>query len=210
MREYPLKQKLNPANTALIVTDVQRDFCAQDGALARRGRDVSGVDAIVDRIELAIQAAKKSSVFTAYTQQIYDRQKLNPLQLEQYDLDGKLITCDVSTNGYHFYRINPDPQFVYPKYNYNIFSNPQLQADLQTHGIKTLVISGSDTAYCVETAIRNGFDLGYKIVVPQDLLIGNTKHPERNRNTLDIVEKTYGVVTNLQDIIEIWNEYKNN
>ena len=206
MREFALEQKIKPLHTALVIIDIQRDFCAPDGVLARRGRDVSGVDAVVDRILSLIELAKGQSIWTIYTQQIYDREQLNARQLEQYDVDGKLVTCDIATTGFQFYRLDPPAECVYQKYNYNIFSNSRLLTDLDDHGIKTLVIAGADTAYCVETAIRNGFDLGYKIVVAEDLLIGNTKHPDLNRRTLDLVEKTYGVVTTSRELRRMWTE----
>ena len=199
-----LKEKLDPKHSALLVIDIQNDFCAPDGLLARRGRDTANVEYMVDRLQKFIQVTEAAEVLTLYTQQQYDRTKLNELQKEQYDLDGKLITCDVETDGYRFYRINPPADKVFVKYNYNAFSSPDLLAVLESHDIKTLVITGVDTYYCVETAIRNGFDLGYKIVVPEDLVAGSSKHPELSERTLELVRKTYGVVSTAEEVANIW------
>ena len=198
--------KCSPAHTALIVIDIQRDFAAPDGLLARRGRDISAVDPMVDRLQTTTAIAKQAGVPVLYAKQIYDRTKLTPLQLEQYDCDGKMVTCDINTNGHEFYRINPDSKTVFPKYNYNVFSNPDFCAFLDKNGIKTLVITGMDTCYCVETAIRNGFDLGYKIVVPEDLVLGSSKHQEIQDRTLWLVRKTYGVVTLSEELNRLWGQ----
>lgn len=123
-----LKDKINPKYTALIVIDIQNDFASPEKKYfrANRGGDLSMVDPMIDKLEKVIPVAEKAGVLVIYPQQIYDRSKLNDLQKEQYDLDGKLVTCDIKTDGYKFYRINPPESKIYPKYNFNIFSNDDL------------------------------------------------------------------------------------
>src|SRR5690606_382934 len=135
MNRISLPEKVSLKHTALIIIDIQRDFCASDGVLARRGRDVSAVNRVIDKLESLIDTATSRSILTLYSQQIYDRKKLNALQLEQYDSDNKLVTCDIDSNGYKFYRIQPPLDRVFPKYNYNIFSNLKLVRMLEDRGI---------------------------------------------------------------------------
>jgi ureidoacrylate peracid hydrolase len=202
-----LSDKIKPLHTALIVIDIQNDFCSPDGALAQRGRDLSLMDPMIDSLQKTINVAERKAIPVLYTQQIYDRAHLNSLQLEQYDLDSKFISCDIATDGWKFYRLNPRADKVYVKYNYNIFSNSELVTKLQSLSIKTLVLTGVDTYICVETAIRNGFDLGYKIVVPIDLVAVNAKHRALQERTFDLVRKTYGTLTTSQELITMWNSY---
>ncbi len=201
-----LKKKLDSRHTALLVIDIQKDFAAPNGVRGQRGGDLSQVDPMVDRLEIVIPIAEQSGVLVLYTQQVYDRDKLNELQKEQFDLDGKLIMCDPKTGGQEFYRINPPSELVFEKQNFNAFSNPKLQDALNARGIKTLVITGMDTYYCVETAIRNGYDLGYKIVIPEDLVACNGKHIEMHNRTLELVKKTYGVVVTFDELKRIWQK----
>jgi nicotinamidase-related amidase len=202
----PLKDKIKPQDTALVVIDIQNDFASPDKRFFRASRngDLSLVDPMIDRLEKVITEAEKAGVLVIYTQQIYDQSKLSNLQKEQYDLDGKLITCDISTDGYKFYRLKPPNDLVFPKYNFNIFSNDALTSLLKKRSIKTLIITGMDIIFCVETAIRNGYDLGYKIVVPTDMIAGNANAKEMNDRTLELVKKTYGVLTTSDELIEIW------
>jgi nicotinamidase-related amidase len=108
------------------------------------------------------------------------------------------------TRQHKFYRIDPPPADVYEKQNFNAFSNEKLAERLSAHSIKTLVIVGMDTQYCVETAIRNGYDLGYKIVVPVDLVATNAKHINMHNQTLELVRKTYGVLSDAEELTEMW------
>lgn len=200
-----LKDKINPINTALVVVDIQNDFASPDGLLGKMGRDFSMVPVMLNNLNSLVDRAKSSNVEVLYTQQIYDRSKLTPLQLEQYDLDGKLATCDINTDGYKFYKIDPPKDDVYIKYNFNIFSNNDLSKRLRDKNIKTLIITGMDIIYCVETAVRNAFDLGFKVVVPEDAIAGNAKYPEINNNTIEMFRK-FGVVVKTQDILDIWSK----
>lgn len=196
-----LQTKLNPTTTALLVIDLQNDFCSPSGLMALMGKDVSGMDAMIERIKELANVCEETGIPTFYTQQIYDRTKLTNLQKEQYDLDGKMITCDIDGGGYKFYKLNPHVDQVFPKYTYNVFSNPDLSKELAVRGIKTLIITGVSTQICVETAIRNGFDIGYKIVVPDDLVATTSKDPDTQERTLRLVKKTYGVVVDSTEVI---------
>lgn len=199
-----LSEKMTPSTTALIVVDIQNDFCSPDGVLAKRGRDLSLMDPMIDKLESLIEIAKSKNILTLYTKQIYDRTKLNQLQLEQYDLDNKLVTCDISGEGCRFYRLQPPENSVYVKYNFNVFSNYDFLKTLERNQIKSLVVTGVDAQFCVETAIRNGFDLGYKIVVPSDLIATNGKKIEMINHTLELVRSTYGTVTSYSELESLW------
>lgn len=196
--------KLQPAHTALLVIDLQVDFAAPHGLMAQRGRDLTPVPPMLQTVNQLVAAATRAGVLVCHTQQIYDRSKLNPLQREQYDLDGKLVSCDIAGAGYNFYGLDHEPKHVFTKHNYNAFSNPALAPLLEQHQIKTLIVVGMDTCYCVETALRNGHDLGYKIVVPADAVACNGKHPHLHQNTLELVQRTYGVVTDTPTILHHW------
>lgn len=203
MPKMPLKEKINPTYTAIIVTDIQNDFASPDGLLAKKGRDLSMVEGMITNLNKMVDVAQDKKILTLYTQQIYDRNKLSDLQKEQYDKDGKLITCDIDTDGYKFYKITPRAGDVYIKHNFNVFSNPNLIKRLNDSHIKTLIITGVDIMYCIETALRNSFDLGYKVVIPTDLVAGNAKHKDINDKTLYMANKM-GVTTTSNELIKIW------
>jgi ureidoacrylate peracid hydrolase len=198
-----LQTKLNPTSTALLVIDLQSDFCSPSGLMASMGKDVSGMDVMIGKVKKLASACDNVGIPLFYTQQIYDRSKLTDLQKEQYDLDGKMVTCDIDGDGYKFYKLDPPADRIFPKYTYNVFSNPELSDELSNRGVKTLIVTGVSTKICVETAIRNGFDIGYKIVVPRDLVATTSKDPDTQERTLRLVEKTYGIVVDSAEVIAI-------
>jgi len=53
-----LAEKVDPQHTAVIVVDVQNDFCAPEGGLAALGVDMSMIDACVPRMQRLVAAAR--------------------------------------------------------------------------------------------------------------------------------------------------------
>ena len=49
---------LDPALTALIVIDMQRDFCSPGGYAHRSGIDIERMQGVVSKVQLLLQAAR--------------------------------------------------------------------------------------------------------------------------------------------------------
>lgn len=65
--QYSLKEILDPKHSALLVVDVQNDFCDPKGKFAKWGRNISQMQSIVPRIQELIDVAHKSSVPVIFT-----------------------------------------------------------------------------------------------------------------------------------------------
>ncbi len=53
-----LSEKVDPQHSALILVDVQNDFCAEGGAMHREGRDLTLVKRMMPRLERLLEAAR--------------------------------------------------------------------------------------------------------------------------------------------------------
>lgn len=77
----------------------------------------------------------------------------------------------------------------------------ELRVWLQSVGINTLVFCGIDTSICVETSLRDGFNIGYDVILISDATASRTrKHFD---TTLERVRDYYGVVTHLHEFKEL-------
>ena len=56
--------RLDPSHAALIVVDVQNDYVHPAGALGAAGADMSAVTAMIPRLELLVESARRSGIFT--------------------------------------------------------------------------------------------------------------------------------------------------
>ena len=66
-----LEKKVRPNHTALIVIDVQNDFCADEGVMAQEGFDVSEAQAMANRLPAILSAARSAGVLVVFVRNVY-------------------------------------------------------------------------------------------------------------------------------------------
>ena len=72
------------------------------------------------------------------------------------------------------------------------FQDTEFRVWLQSLGVNLLVFTGIDTSICVETSLREGFNIGYDVMIISDATAsGNKRHYQ---TTLERVRDYYGVV----------------
>ena len=74
------------------------------------------------------------------------------------------------------------------------FQDTELRVWLQSVGINTLIFCGVDTSICVETSIRDAFNLGYDIILISDATASGIK--SHYETTLARVRDYYGLQMN--------------
>jgi len=72
------------------------------------------------------------------------------------------------------------------------FQDTELRVWLQSEGINFLVFAGIDTSICVETSLREGFNIGYDVALISDATASGIK--EHYKTTLERVRDYYGLV----------------
>ena len=58
------------------------------------------------------------------------------------------------------------------KHGSSAFHGTGLDARLRAQGIAELVVAGAVAAFCVTSTVRQASDLGYRVLLPQDALLG--------------------------------------
>ena len=61
-----LAEKVEPAHTALLVVDMQNDFCADGGLVSKDGRDISAAQEMAKRLPPFVEAARKAGVLVVF------------------------------------------------------------------------------------------------------------------------------------------------
>lgn len=90
------------------------------------------------------------------------------------------------------------------------FQDTELRVWLQSIRVNTLIFCGIDTSICVESSLRDAFNLGYDIIVVSDATAsGIKKHYE---TTIERIRDYYGIVSdfsNLQKMIKTLEQINN-
>ena len=207
-----LADKIRPSHTALILIDVQNDFCASDGFVAKGGRDVSLVQEMTERLPELLDRARAAGVMVVFVRCSYssdDNRYLSDVWLEQaarrqgggYTLSP---VCHDGTKGAEFYGdIAPAPgDVVIVKHRYSAFHGTELDVVLRSHGVRTVVLTGVSTHVCVETTAREAFVRDYYTVVVSDCSAAYSE--QEHETALKLIDRFFGEVTSLDEICRLW------
>lgn len=182
--EYHTCRKAPAMTHALLVIDVQNDFCP-GGALAVTNGDgiVKGINALMPDFGAVIltqdwHPAGHSSFATSHD--------ANPMSVIQMPYGAQVLWpdhCIIGTNGAAFHsdlNINAADLIIRKGYNPKIdsysafFENDQqtptgLMGYLETRGIDTLTLVGLATDFCVNYSAVDAAKLGFNVTVRMDL-----------------------------------------
>jgi len=198
--------KVDPRRTALLVIDLQRDFCSDDGALAALGSDVSPCKSVARRIAEFLPNVRQSLSLVAFFQLIYDPSKMSESQQERLIRNGTPIICVPGTAGSELV-IRPAPSdLAFTKHHYSAFSNQQFRRLLQDRSITTVVVTGVDTHICVEGTVREGYDSGYRMLVLSDLVATRSSELARHENSLALCERYFALTLDSSKFLDILNK----
>lgn len=207
-----LEEKVAPAHTALVVIDMQNDFCAAGGLVSRDGRDISPAQAMAKRLPALFQAARQAGVLLVFVRCVYTAEGnpyLSDVWLEQAarERNGGYTSIPVCRDGTWegdwYEDIRPAPgEIVVAKHRYDAFQGTDLDLVLRSHGIRTLVLTGVVTNVCVETTARAGFVRDYYIAVVEDGCAAYVA--EDHEHTLRNIRRFFGVTPSIKDLCSIW------
>lgn len=210
-----LHEKVAPDHTALLVIDVQNDFCAEEGRMAADGMDVTAVMEMAERLPSVIDAARSAGVLVVFIRNVYNTPGnwyLSDAWLEMAArrYRGRTYTvedmCPPDSWANDFYGdVRPRPnEPVVTKHRYSGFHNTDLDTVLQAHGTRTVVLAGVATNVCVETTAREAFVRDYYVVFPSDGTA--TYSEEAHHATLRNIDTFFGQVVTLDELLTVWKE----
>lgn len=205
MTETPFRY--DPAHTALVIVDVQNDFCDPEGSLAKIGNDVTAAVEMVPRLERLIEQAREASVPVIFIQTIHDETNDTPQWLNRHGGEPGAkrsgITCRTGTWGGEFYRVAPLPgEITVIKYRYSAFVGTNLDIVLKTLGIRSLLFTGVATEVCVESSLRDGLFAEYYVSLVEDCAA--TYSQEAHDNSVRTVGRNFGTVVDSGYLSGLW------
>jgi ureidoacrylate peracid hydrolase len=207
-----MREKVAPRHTALVVIDMQNDFIAHEGLLAREGRDVSQAQAMAHELPKLLKAARDAGVFVVFVRNVYTTDNnfyLSDVWLEQAARKRQggytriPVCAENSWSGDFYGEVRPLPgEPIVTKHRYSAFYNTDLDTVLRANGIRTVVFTGVVTNVCVETSAREAFVRDYYVAVVKD---GTAAYSQADHEmTLANIDRFFGEVTSIADLQSLW------
>ena len=175
----PYAYPFDPAHTAVVLIDMQRDFLEPGGFGAMLGNDVSTLQRIVPACRQLLALARRHGMRIIHTQEAHDAQLADcpPSKKARGGLScgigdagplGRVLVVGEPGAGF-VAELQPQPgETVLRKPGKGAFHATGLDAMLHAQGITHLLIGGVTTEVCVQTTMREANDRGYECLLVED------------------------------------------
>ncbi|HLK46987.1 MAG TPA: isochorismatase family protein [Bryobacteraceae bacterium] len=206
LKARPEPVAVDPAQSAVIVVDMQNAFASKKGMLDLAGADISGAPRVIESIRNILDAARPAGMPVVYLQMGYKadlsdsggpaspnwHKELGIRMMNcRPELKGKLVT--LGTWDFAIVdELTPRPEdLVVVKTRYSGFAHTALDTQLQKRGIRYLFFTGIATNVCVESTLRDAYFLDYwPILITDAAMAAGT--PGMHEATVHNVENFFG------------------
>ena len=201
-------------NFGLLVVDMQNGFVSKGGSYDQLGMNTEEYRKIIPKTKELLDFCRANLIPVFFTEAIREPSgidlltrvhRLLPVTREER---LKVPICVRGTwDAKTIDEIKPaDSDHVVIKRRDSAFQDTELRVWLQSEGINTLIICGVDTSICVETSLRDAFNIGYDVILISDATAsGISKHYE---TTLERVRDYYGLVMTVERFFRTVNSLK--
>lgn len=185
---------------ALVVVDVQRDFCPGGALGVRRG------DEVIKPLNRVISAFRDGGLPVIFTRDWH------PVNHCSFIEQGGVWPshCVAGTPGAEFHPdlLVPPGSTVVSKATapdseaYSGFQGTELEAGLRRFGTKELVIGGLATDYCVKQTCLDGLARGFKVEVMADCVRGVNLRPGDSASALGLMTAKGAALTTSGEVVK--------
>lgn len=178
---YPYDGQLRPDNTALIIIDMQTDFCGTGGYVDRMGYDLSLTRRAIEPIQRLLATMRAIPGFTIIHTREGHRPDLSDLP-DNKRWRSRQIGAEIGSEGPagrilirgeagwdiidELKPLAGEP--IIDKPGKGSFYATDLDLLLRTRGIRNLILTGITTDVCVHTTMREANDRGYECLILED------------------------------------------
>ncbi len=194
--------EVDPARTAIVLIDMQRDFLEPGGFGETLGNDVSLLAKAIAPAKKLLAGARKLGMLIVHTREGHrpDLSDAPPAKVERgspslrIGAPGPMGRILIRGEAGHdiIPQLAPEAgEPVVDKPGKGAFYATDLQSILQNRGIENLIVGGVTTEVCVHTTVREANDRGYRCVVAGDCC--GSYFPEFHEMGLKMIKAQGGI-----------------
>lgn len=170
---------IDPARTAVVMIDMQRDFLEPGGFGETLGNDVSLLNAAVAPCRALLEAARRKRMLIVHTREGHradlsdaPRAKVErgvpSMRIGAAGPMGRILIRGEKGHDIVEALAPRQGEPVVDKPGKGAFYATELHLILQNRAIDTLIVCGVTTEVCVHTTVREANDRGFRCLVPGD------------------------------------------
>ncbi len=205
-----LEARVRPEHTALLIIDMQKDLCSEGFLCDQAGRDLRATRSIVPALQKLLAAARQVGVLVCHVGFSTLREHLSDsgswlAQRRRATYSSDKLCMEGGEGAETIEELRPEAgEPVVRKHRYSAFKGTDLDLLLRSRGIHTVVTAGVSTNVCVESTLREAFELDYYVLVPED---GTASwDTSLGRATLETINHRFGLVSTCDEIAGVWRQ----
>jgi ureidoacrylate peracid hydrolase len=200
-----LEDKVNPGHTALLVVDVQNDFCHENGGLGEMGNDMSLIQESVPRLAATIEVARANNVPVIFLRIVQSPDTNSAAWESLEEAEGPRLVMEDTWGADYYEGIGPVPgEREIIKRRHSGFNFTPLDSYLRSKAIKTVVVGGVASNVCVEATARDAADYDYYVVVLRDG--SGAVRSELHDAALYTIENYIGITATCDEVKRVWSQ----
>jgi ureidoacrylate peracid hydrolase len=208
--QFPIElvEKVDPVDTALVIIDLQNDFCHQDGVFGQLDASLEAMPPMLDAVGNLVAEARRLGLMIIWVRATYDPIVRAPNFEDSLSRPG--LTADVCLEGTWgaawIDGLAPDlgasNEISLTKHRFSAFWDTAIDLYLRANRIKTVILTGVITSGCVESTARDAFFRNYFVVMPSDTAASYSQ--ERHDASLRKMAHSMGDVPTSEQLLLIW------
>lgn len=215
---WPL-ERLEPQQAALVVIDMQRDFCDPAGYVGQLGHELEPLRRPIPAIRRCLKAARKAGLTVIHTRQGYrpdlaDQPHWRAILSERRGavVGAKGPLGRILIRGEPGFQIveelQPLPgEIVLDKTANGAFSGTDMERILTGIGVRALAFTGNTIDVCVHTSLREGNDRGYQcLLLPEACGAIDQGLHDWSVRSVQVEGGVFGSVARVEDFLRIADE----
>ncbi|MEM9008096.1 MAG: cysteine hydrolase [Cyanobacteria bacterium P01_F01_bin.86] len=208
-KPYPIT--LDLAHTALLVIDMQNDFCTPGGWASRKGFDITQTQKPIQPLKQLLATLRQTPVTVIHTREGHRadlsdcpphklaRSKNQNAEIGSEGAMGRLLTRGSKSHNFVDELQPVAGEIVLDKPGKGAFVATDLDLILRQRGIRKLLLTGVTTECCVHTTLRTANDLGYECLLLEDCCASLV--PDFHRVSVEMAQVIFGWVTTSEQLL---------
>lgn len=198
---------VDPRHSAMLVIDMQNDFCSKRGSAYKRGRDIGEIQSMIPKLKTYLNKARGARIAVFFIKTEREDADISAPMLELMRRQGRQsYNCRRGTWGADLIRsIKPvNGEKIIIKKRYSAFYETDLEQKLKKANVSTVILTGVATNVCVDTTARDAFMRGFHVVLLKDLVA--TFDSSLQDATLRNLENYFGAVIFSDELVKAWGD----
>ncbi|MEO1018151.1 MAG: isochorismatase family cysteine hydrolase [Pseudomonadota bacterium] len=177
---WPIFGPLEPRRTALIVIDMQVDFCAPGGWVDQLGEPLDNTRSVIEPVCRLLDVARKGGLTIIHTRECHRpdlsdlnankkwRSSVRELGIGDLGVCGRVLVQGEDSSAI-VPELAPEPgEIVLDKPGKSAFFATEFDNILRARAIDALILAGVTSDCCVQATFRDASDRGYDALLVRD------------------------------------------